>query len=153
MKRTAVILLLAGIALPVWAANSDIRISSIGYVTTRAKYASVINAGGASAFQVRRAADYSVAFAGMLAPVVADETGDQVRKADFSALAEQTPETLRPARDPREDGAAPMVKFGVAAALTVSAMVVLWVSAPEVPVMVTVAAPVVAVAGRGESER
>ena len=44
-----------------------------------------------------------------------------------------------------DDGDAPMVKFGVAAALTVSAMVVLWVSAPEVPVMVTVAGPVVAV--------
>src|SRR6266852_4917393 len=44
-----------------------------------------------------------------------------------------------------DDGDAPMVKFGVAAALTVSAMVVLWVSAPDVPVMVTVAAPVLAV--------
>src|SRR5258708_15010574 len=44
-----------------------------------------------------------------------------------------------------DDGDAPMVKFGVAAGLTVSVMVVLWVSAPEVPVMVTVAVPVVAV--------
>ena len=38
-----------------------------------------------------------------------------------------------------------MVKFGVAAGLTVSVMGVLWVSAPEVPVMVTVTVPVVAV--------
>src|SRR5438270_13932862 len=44
-----------------------------------------------------------------------------------------------------DDGDAPMVKFGVAAGLTVSVMVVLWVRAPEVPVMVTVAVPVVAV--------
>src|SRR3979411_1938523 len=44
-----------------------------------------------------------------------------------------------------DDGEAPMVKFGVVAALTVSAMVVLWVTAPEVPVMGTVAGPVVAV--------
>jgi endoglucanase len=76
-------------SFPAWAANSDIRISSIGYVTDRAKFAAVINAGGAGAFQVRRASDYSVAFAGVLAPVVADETGDQVRKADFSAFVEQ----------------------------------------------------------------
>ena len=45
-----------------------------------------------------------------------------------------------------EEGEAPMVKFGVAAAFTVRAMVVVCVVAPEVPVMVTVAAPVVAVA-------
>src|ERR1700736_1044258 len=44
-----------------------------------------------------------------------------------------------------DDGEAPMVKFGVAAGLTVSVMVVLWVSAPDVPVTVTVAVPVVAV--------
>src|ERR1700704_2396035 len=44
-----------------------------------------------------------------------------------------------------DDGEAPMVKFGVAAGLTVSVMGVLWVSAPEVPVMVTVTVPVVAV--------
>ena len=44
-----------------------------------------------------------------------------------------------------DDGDALMVKFGVAAGLTVSVMGVLWVSAPEVPVMVTVTVPVVAV--------
>jgi len=46
----------------------------------------------------------------------------------------------------REAGDAPMVKFGVAAALTVSARVVVATRLPEVPVMVTVAVPVVAVA-------
>ena len=42
-------------------------------------------------------------------------------------------------------GEAPMVKFGVAVALTVRAMVVVAVRLPEVPVMVTVDVPVVAV--------
>jgi endoglucanase len=82
-------LVLSLLPLSAWAANSDIRISSIGYVTDRVKYASVINAGGAAAFQVRRASDYSVAFAGVLAPGAADETGDMVRNADFTALVEQ----------------------------------------------------------------
>lgn len=45
----------------------------------------------------------------------------------------------------REDGDAPMVKFGVAAAVTVRARVVLADKLPEVPVMVTVKVPVVAV--------
>lgn len=44
-----------------------------------------------------------------------------------------------------EDGEAPIVKLGCAAVLTVSVMVVLWVVEPDVPVMVTVAVPVVAV--------
>jgi len=46
---------------------------------------------------------------------------------------------------PTDDGAAPMVKFGVAAAFTVRVMVAVWVVEPEVPVTVTVAVPVVAV--------
>jgi hypothetical protein len=45
----------------------------------------------------------------------------------------------------REDGEAPMVKFAVPAALTVSVTVVVAVRLPDVPVMVTVAVPVVAV--------
>lgn len=44
-----------------------------------------------------------------------------------------------------DDGDAPIEKSGVAAVFTVSAMVAVWVSDPETPVMVTVAAPVVAV--------
>ena len=44
-----------------------------------------------------------------------------------------------------DEGEAPMVKLGVAAAFTVSAMVVVCVVEPEVPVIVTVALPVVAV--------
>ena len=44
-----------------------------------------------------------------------------------------------------EVGEAPIVKFGCAAVLTVSAMVVVCVVEPAVPVMVTVAVPVVAV--------
>ena len=44
-----------------------------------------------------------------------------------------------------DEGDAPIVKFGCAAVLTVNAIVVVWVVKPAVPVMVTVAAPVVAV--------
>ncbi len=43
-------------------------------------------------------------------------------------------------------GDAPSVKFGDAAAVTVSEIVVVWVSAPEMPVTVTVEVPVAAVA-------
>jgi len=44
----------------------------------------------------------------------------------------------------KEAGDAPMVKFGVAAAVTVRASVVVATRLPEVPVIVTVAVPVVA---------
>ena len=44
-----------------------------------------------------------------------------------------------------EEGDAPIVKFGVAAAFTVKAIVAVCVVEPDVPVIVTVAAPVVAV--------
>jgi hypothetical protein len=44
-----------------------------------------------------------------------------------------------------EDGEAPIVKLGCAVAFTVRLIVVEWVVEPEVPVIVTVAAPVVAV--------
>jgi hypothetical protein len=44
-----------------------------------------------------------------------------------------------------EAGEAPMVKFGVAVAVIVRAIVVVAVKLPDVPVMVTVAVPVVAV--------
>lgn len=43
------------------------------------------------------------------------------------------------------DGEAPMVKLAVAEAFTVRAMVVVWTVEPDVPVIVTVALPVVAV--------
>jgi len=43
-----------------------------------------------------------------------------------------------------DEGEAPMVKLGCAAAFTVSVIVVLCVSDPETPVIVTVAVPVVA---------
>jgi len=53
---------------------------------------------------------------------------------------------LLPCFTVRDAGEAPIVKFGVAAALTVRASVVVAIRLPEVPVMVTVAVPVVAVA-------
>jgi hypothetical protein len=53
---------------------------------------------------------------------------------------------LLPCFTVREAGEAPMVKFGVVAALTLRASVVVATRLPEVPVMVTVAVPVVAVA-------
>ena len=53
---------------------------------------------------------------------------------------------LLPCFTVRDAGEAPMVKFGDAVALTVRASVVVASRLPEVPVMVTVAVPVVAVA-------
>jgi endoglucanase len=67
-------------------ADTDVRASSIGYVTGRAKHASVT--GGGTAFVIRRAADDSQAFQGTLGGAVTDETGDTTRRADFSALDE-----------------------------------------------------------------
>ncbi len=80
-------------SLPLRADNSDIRISSIGYVTGRAKYAAVINA-AAGAFQVRRAGNATVGFNGNLTGPVTEpnppaETGQQVWTADFSGLVEE----------------------------------------------------------------
>ena len=70
------------------AADSDVRVSSIGYLTARAKSVSV-RGGAATGFTVRRTADGSMAFEGMLAAPVADPgTNDMVARGDFGALAE-----------------------------------------------------------------
>src|ERR1700749_2166480 len=53
---------------------------------------------------------------------------------------------LLPCLTVRDEGDAPMVKFGVPPAFTVSETVVVATRLPDVPVMVTVAVPVVAVA-------
>ena len=63
------------------------RVSSIGYLTARAKRVSVL--GTATSFVVRRAADDSSAFEGTLpAPATDPGTNDTVARGDFSALAE-----------------------------------------------------------------
>lgn len=68
-----------------WAANTDIRINSIGYVTTRAKQATIVIA--AAAFDIRRATDDSIAFSGVAAGPIADpDTAENTWIADFSAL-------------------------------------------------------------------
>jgi endoglucanase len=69
------------------AADSDVRPSSIGYVTGRAKHVSVAGATGTT-FVVRRAADDSQAFSGTLGAAVADDTGDMARVGDLTALDE-----------------------------------------------------------------
>jgi endoglucanase len=69
------------------AADSDVRPSSIGYLTARAKRVSVL--GDATSFAVRRAADGSMAFEGPLPARSADPgTNDMVAEGDFSALTE-----------------------------------------------------------------
>jgi endoglucanase len=82
----AVAIWLLWLAPPARAADSDVRVSSVGYVTGRAKRFSVL--AGGSAFVVRRAADDSAAFTGTLAAPVADATGDSVAVGDFGALDE-----------------------------------------------------------------
>ena len=63
------------------------RVSSIGYLTARAKRVSVL--GSATSFVVRRVADDSSAFEGTLpAPATDPGTNDPVARGDFSALAE-----------------------------------------------------------------
>jgi endoglucanase len=80
-------LLAAGTAQAQSVVSDSVRVSSIGYVTGRAKRVSVVGAGGAS-FVIRRATDDSVAFSGTLGAAAADASGDVVAVGDFSALAE-----------------------------------------------------------------
>jgi endoglucanase len=80
-------LLVASVPSGATAADSDVRVSSIGYPTTRAKRISVL--GAATSFVVRRAADGSTAFEGTLeAPAADPGTNDMVARGDFSALTE-----------------------------------------------------------------
>ena len=70
------------------AADSDVRVNSVGYLTARAKGVSVLG-GAATTFTVRRTADGSSAFDGTLpAPSADPGTNDMVAQGDFSALAE-----------------------------------------------------------------
>jgi endoglucanase len=69
------------------AADSDVRLSSIGYLPDRPKVASVI--GGTGSFALRRFGDDAVLFDGTLSdPAPDNATGDELRFADFSAFAE-----------------------------------------------------------------
>ena len=79
--------LVAFLPRPASAADSDVRVSSIGYLPDRAKVATI--AVEATSFQVLREADGSVAFDGMAAgPLVAPDTAASVWLADFSSVAE-----------------------------------------------------------------
>src|SRR3954470_23599404 len=66
------------------AADGDVRVNSIGYVTGHAKRVSV--AAPAGSFVVRRAADDTAALTAALAAPIADASGDMVAIGDFSAL-------------------------------------------------------------------
>jgi len=84
---SAVASLMPGAVGPARAADSDVRVNSIGYLPTRAKHITV--AGGGSDFAVRRASDDSVAFSGTLGPAAVDTaTGDMVAVGDFTGLTE-----------------------------------------------------------------
>jgi endoglucanase len=70
------------------AADSDVRVNTIGYVPERAKRASVLLT--ATAFDVKKKADGSVALHGALVgPVTDPDTGQTIWTADFSALADE----------------------------------------------------------------
>jgi endoglucanase len=72
---------------PARAADTDVRVSSLGYLPLRAKRASI--AGAPSAFRVVRDADGAVVFSGVPAPPVNDaDTGESVATADFSAVSD-----------------------------------------------------------------
>ncbi len=91
-SRGALALLITGLSstLPaaVRAADSDVRVNSVGYLAARAKGVSVLG-GTATTFTVRRSADGSSAFDGTLpAPSADPGTNDMVAEGDFSALAE-----------------------------------------------------------------
>ena len=70
------------------APSTDIKVSQIGYPTTGAKIASVAVPAPVGRFAVRDAKSGQSVFEGSLAaPVAEPDSGDQVRAADFSALA------------------------------------------------------------------
>jgi len=69
------------------AADSDVKVSSIGYLPGRVKRASI--SAPANAFTVKRDADGSVAFTGSAAAAKADpDTGESIAIADFTSLGE-----------------------------------------------------------------
>ncbi len=71
--------------MAVEAADSDVKVSSVGYLPGRAKRASITASG--STFQVKRADDDAVAFSGTLAAAIKDpDTGQNVAIADFGEL-------------------------------------------------------------------
>jgi endoglucanase len=75
------------LALPVSAADTDVRVSSIGYLPLRAKRASIV--GTASAFNVVRDSDGAVVSSGTpSAPVNDADTGESVMTADFTTLSD-----------------------------------------------------------------
>ena len=83
----AAALLVTSVPTAVRAADSDVRINSIGFVPARAKAVSV--RGAAPNFMVRRVSDGSSAFEGTLpAPSVDPATTDMIALGDFSALTE-----------------------------------------------------------------
>ena len=76
-----------GLATHALAADTDIRLSSVGYLPLRAKRASVVVAG--TTFTVVRDADGTVVLSGALsAPVNDPDTGESVSTADFTPLAD-----------------------------------------------------------------
>ena len=89
MRRTPVVSLALCSSLLVpsaaRAADTDVRVSSIGYVTGRAKHATVA-ASSSTAFSVKEAGDGTSVLDGTLsAPATDPETGVAVQQADFTA--------------------------------------------------------------------
>lgn len=69
------------------AADSDVKVSSVGYLPARVKRASVTATG--TTFTVKRDADDSVAFSGNLSAAAKDpDTSQSIATADFTSLAE-----------------------------------------------------------------
>ncbi len=72
---------------PAVAADTDVRVSSVGYLSLRAKRATI--AGAPSGFTVVREADAAVVLSGApAAPVNDADTGESVATADFTAVNE-----------------------------------------------------------------
>jgi endoglucanase len=70
-------------------AQADIKVNTVGYLPSRAKFATVPADGAQGSFVIRDLATGQIAYAGALSenPVDVPDTGETVRLADFTALS------------------------------------------------------------------
>jgi endoglucanase len=85
MKKTALFLAIISILIPnIFSANTDVRLNSLGFLPNKDKKASIDLT--CTAFNLIRVSDAATVFTGNVgAPITANDSGETIRVADFSA--------------------------------------------------------------------